>query len=156
MTFMKAKELKKIKKYLGDHPFPSERNINATKEIISLLADTKRKRSDYFIVSGGDSTLLCQPTKFTCNNEKQIMECLFKAGAEIEEINTIGKHISIAPGGFLAKYAYPAQVVGLIFPACPSTKRSLSLPVRPLKTARQFLTPIAFWTNTAFAKNADF
>ena len=117
-----GKELKKIKKYLGDHPFPSERNINATKEIISLLADMKENDLVIFIVSGGGSTLLCQPTNFTCNNEKQIMECLFKVGAEIEEINTIRKHISIARGGFLAKYAYPAQVVGLIFSDVPGDK----------------------------------
>lgn len=112
-------KLKKIKGYLGDHPFPTERNINATKEIISLLADMKENDLVIFIVSGGGSTLLCQPTNFTCNNEKEIIECLFRAGAEIEEINTIRKHISLARGGFLAKYAYPAQVASLIFSDVP-------------------------------------
>lgn len=117
-----GKKLNKIKGCLGDHPFPTERNINATKEIISLLADTKENDLVIFIVSGGGSTLLCQPTNFTCQNEKEIIECLFRAGAEIEEINTIRKHISFARGGFLAKYAYPAQAVSLIFSDVPGDK----------------------------------
>lgn len=116
------KKLNKIKGCLGDHPFPTERNINATKEIISLLAGVKENDLVIFIVSGGGSTLLCQPTNFTCQNEKEVIECLFKAGAEIEEINTIRKHISFARGGFLAKYAYPAQMVSLIFSDVPGDK----------------------------------
>ena len=68
-----------------------------------------------FVISGGGSTLLCQPGNFTCQMETGVIRCLFAAGAKIEEINTIRKHLSLARGGHLAKYAYPAKVISLIF-----------------------------------------
>jgi glycerate-2-kinase len=43
------------------------------------------------------------------------MKSLIAAGATIHEINTIRKHLSYARGGYLAKDAYPARVVSLIF-----------------------------------------
>jgi glycerate-2-kinase len=47
--------------------------------------------------------------------EIPIMNALIDAGATIQEINTIRKHLSHARGGNLAKDAYPARVVSLIF-----------------------------------------
>ena len=40
---------------------------------------------------------------------------MFETGATIEEINTVRKHISLARGGYLAEYAYPARSASLIF-----------------------------------------
>lgn len=111
--------LKKIKVFIGDHPFPSERNISATKELISLLNEAKENDLVIVIVSGGGSSLLCQPENITCVEEKKIVESLVAAGAPIQKINTVRKHLSLAKGGFLARYAYPAQVVGLIFSDVP-------------------------------------
>lgn len=51
--------------------------------------------------------------------KKKIIQTLFKRGATIQEINTIRKHLSYARGGFLAKYAYPAQVISLVFSDVP-------------------------------------
>lgn len=108
-------KLKKIKTYVGSHPFPSQNNIDATAEIIKLLKDLKENDLVIFVVSGGGSTLLCQPENLTCQAEKNILEYLFKVGATIQEINTIRKHLSLARGGYLAQYAYPARVISLIF-----------------------------------------
>lgn len=107
--------LKRLKLLTGTHPFPTEQNVDATKEIINLLDGLTKDDLVLVIVSGGGSTLLCQPDNFTCHDEKKIMECLFKGGATIEEINTVRKHLSLARGGYLAKHAYPAKVVSLIF-----------------------------------------
>ncbi|TSD03567.1 MAG: hypothetical protein Athens071426_204, partial [Parcubacteria group bacterium Athens0714_26] len=38
---------------------------------------------------------------------------------DIEKINTVRKHLSLARGGFLAKYIYPAKAVSLIFSDVP-------------------------------------
>lgn len=111
--------LKKIKSYRGSHPFPTEANVTATKAIIDMLAGLTEKDLVIFLISGGGSTLLCQPNNFTCAQETQLVECLFKAGANIEELNTIRKHLSLARGGYLAKYAYPARAVSLIFSDVP-------------------------------------
>ncbi len=109
-----------IEAYHGTHPFPSEANIKITKKIINLLNDLREDDLVLVIVSGGGSTLLCNPDEgMTCVNEQLILKKLFDAGATIHEINTIRKHISLARGGFLAKYAYPAQVIGLVFSDVP-------------------------------------
>ncbi len=112
-------KLKKMHTISGDHPLPSEKNINATKEIITLLSTTKEEDLVIFIISGGGSTLLCQPENMTCLDEANILQCLFAKGADIKDINTIRKHLSMARGGHLAKYAYPARVVSLIFSDVP-------------------------------------
>jgi len=105
--------------FAGDHPFPSERNVSATRKMMDLLAETQENDTVLAAISGGGSSLLCQPENLTCHEEKQIVECLFRAGAPIEDINVVRKHLSLAKGGFLAKYAYPAKVFGLIFSDVP-------------------------------------
>jgi len=108
-------ELKKIRTYTGDHPLMSPRNIDATKKIIELLSGLTERDLVIFVISGGGSALLCQPKNFTCVEESLVVDALIHAGAEIHEMNTVRKHLSLARGGFLAKYAYPARVVSLIF-----------------------------------------
>ncbi|MFH1246423.1 MAG: DUF4147 domain-containing protein [Candidatus Liptonbacteria bacterium] len=111
--------LKKLRTFTGDHPFPTERNIDATKVIIDTLKDLKENDTVIFVISGGGSTLLCQPQNHTCKEERIIVETLFAAGATIQEMNTVRKHTSLARGGYLAEYAYPAKSVSLIFSDVP-------------------------------------
>lgn len=111
--------LKKIKTFEGDHPLPTQRNVDATAEIIKLLQGRTKKDLVLVIVSGGGSTMLCHPDKTTCEQESILFKCLTSAGATIQEINTVRKHRSRARGGFLARYAYPAQIVSLIFMDIP-------------------------------------
>lgn len=111
--------LKKIKTYQGTHPLPTERNMDATKQIIELLGSCEENDLVIFIISGGGSTLLCQPANHTCLEETKIFKCLTDAGATIRELNTVRKHTSLARGGFLAEYAYPARAVALIFSDIP-------------------------------------
>ncbi len=111
--------LKKIKTFTGTHPLPTNENVDATKHIIKLLKDCNEDDLVIFIISGGGSTLLCQPENYTCLEEADIFSCLTGAGATIQELNTVRKHISLARGGFLAKYAYPASSLALIFSDVP-------------------------------------
>jgi glycerate 2-kinase len=85
------------------------------------MLDSLRKNDlVIIIVSGGGSTLLCLPEAGgTCVEEGLVLQQLFLAGANIQDINTIRKHLSFARGGFLAKHAYPAQVISLIFSDVP-------------------------------------
>lgn len=112
-------ELKEVKTFQGTHPFPTPINVEATKEIIKTLSGLTERDLVIAVVSGGGSTMLCQPEKLTCENEADILKTLFNKGATIEEINILRKHLSYARGGFLAQYAYPAQVISLIFSDVP-------------------------------------
>jgi glycerate-2-kinase len=107
--------LLKIEDIRGTHPYPSEINILGTKKILEKLKDVTEKDLIIFVVSGGGSTLLCLPEKGDLSLEAEIFGILTKQGANIIELNTLRKHLSLARGGFLAKYAYPAKVVSLIF-----------------------------------------
>ncbi len=111
--------LNKIKAYSGTHPFPTEVNVDVTSEIIRLLSSLTERDFVIFVISGGGSTLLCQPKNMVCTEEAEILKTLFEKGATIQEINTIRKHLSLARGGHLAQYAYPASSVALIFSDVP-------------------------------------
>ena len=112
--------LKTIRYLAGTHPMPSEQNVEATREIVALLKGLRQSDLVLVIVSGGGSTLLCLPDGIgTCRDEAAVLQALFRAGAPIQEINTVRKHLSLARGGHLAAYAYPAKVLGLIFSDVP-------------------------------------
>lgn len=112
--------LYKIQRCVGTHPAPTEKNAEWSRHLVSFLEQFTEQDLMLFLVSGGGSTLLCLPHgNATCANEALILKALFEAGATIQEINTVRKHISYARGGFLAKHAYPAQVVSLIFSDVP-------------------------------------
>lgn len=112
---IKKGRLKKIKAYFGSHPLMSRRNVDATKKIIKLLSNLKKDNLVIFVISGGGSALLSQPQNFTFREEFAIVGHLLQSGADIKEINTVRKHLSLARGGYLTKYAYPAKVISLIF-----------------------------------------
>lgn len=114
-----SKLLKHIESYEGTHPLPTQQNVDVTTRIINLLKKTKRDDLVIMIISGGGSTLLCQPRNFECQNESALLSCLIRVGATIQEINTVRKHLSLARGGHLAQYAYPSRVAALIFSDIP-------------------------------------
>lgn len=121
-THFSTKKNKKIKIFKGSHPLATVENIIFTKKIINFLKKTTKKDFVLMIISGGGSALLCQPQNSTYKKEGEIIKCLMAKGASIEEINIVRKHLSLARGGFLAKYAYPAKVVSLIFSDVPGDK----------------------------------
>lgn len=107
--------LKIIKSLAGSHPLPSEKNTDASLQIINLIKNLAYNDLVLFIISGGGSTLLCAPRQGTCQEETLIVKKLMDSGATISEINTVRKHLSVARGGYLAKYAHPAKSIALIF-----------------------------------------
>jgi glycerate-2-kinase len=111
--------LKHMKSLVGTHPLPSFTNIRATAEIIGILKGVDSKDLVLVIVSGGGSALLCWPHQLTCDDMANITQALMNRGATIQELNTVRKHTSEIQGGQLARLAYPATVVGLIFSDVP-------------------------------------
>ncbi len=111
--------LKKIQALKGTHPAPSRENVENAETLVKLLNRLTENDLVIFIVSGGGSTLLCLPEDEGCEEEERILHDLTSRGAAIREINTVRKHMSLARGGHLAKYAYPARVISLIFSDVP-------------------------------------
>lgn len=107
--------VKKIKVIEAGHPVPDENGLRGTEEIVRLLKDADKTTLVVCLVSGGGSTLLVSPYEGISLTEKQeITDLLLKVGADINELNTVRKHISKVKGGRLAEIAYPAMVISLI------------------------------------------
>ena len=101
--------------YEAGHPIPDENGVRATGEVLKLLKQADEGTFVVFLISGGGSALLCCPYEGISLAEKQaVTELLLKAGANIQELNTVRKHISSVKGGRLAEIAYPAKMVSLI------------------------------------------
>lgn len=111
--------LKHITALQGTHPAPSETNVKAAGALTDALKQLQKNDLVLFVVSGGGSTLLCLPHDRACDEEGTILKALTVAGATIQETNTVRKHLSLARGGYAAKYAYPARMVSLIFSDVP-------------------------------------
>lgn len=116
LVSMNEDSLGSIKYYKGDHPFPTENNIIATSKLVELLKSAGPDDIILSIISGGGSTLLAQPTgDFSADDEKLWLKSLFEQGANILEINTVRKHLSLARGGWLSVYAGESRLISLIF-----------------------------------------
>ena len=105
----------RLKAFCGTHPLPSTENLSAAEAIVAALRGLTARDLVIFVVSGGGSTLLFLPEDPVSREEVPIMTALIDAGATIQEINVIRKHLSHARGGNLARCAFPARVVSLIF-----------------------------------------
>ncbi len=116
---IKKEKIPGIQCFAGTHPLPSIKNQKATAKILELLKKAGPKDLVIFIISGGGTVLLTQPKNITPHQEAKVIKCLFQKGATIQQMNTLRKHLSLARGGNLAKAAFPAKVISLIFSDVP-------------------------------------
>jgi hydroxypyruvate reductase len=97
------------------HPVPDEAGLHAAQEIVSLLRETEPGDTIICLISGGGSALLTLPAEpLTLNDLQDTTTALLAAGATINQINTLRKHLSAVKGGRLAQIAAPANVYALI------------------------------------------
>jgi len=108
--------LKNIKIEEAAHPIPDENGLKATKRMIELLKKNATEKTLVLcLISGGGSALLVAPYEGVPLEEKKVVTTLLlKAGADIEELNTVRKHISRVKGGRLAEHCYPARIISFI------------------------------------------
>ncbi|WP_254274644.1 glycerate kinase type-2 family protein [Haloarcula marina] len=111
-----AADTSKIRVIEGDHPIPTTKNIEGTREVITSAEKSKESTLVLAFIGGGGSALLSAPTEpLTLEEIRATTAELLASGASIHEINTVRKHLSQIKGGRLAKIASPATVVGLVF-----------------------------------------
>jgi glycerate-2-kinase len=110
-----SEKLNKIKVLNAGHPIPDENSIKGANIIMDLLKETKKDDLIINLISGGGSSLLCAPIPpISLDHKIKLTNILLKCGANIAEINTIRKHISLIKGGRLAEYAHPSTLISLI------------------------------------------
>jgi len=108
-------ELKRIQTLDASHPLPGKSGIEASKKIIEICKNAKENDLIINLISGGASSLLPYPAdNITIEDKIKTTKILLRAGATIQELNTVRKHISAIKGGQFAKYVYPATIINLI------------------------------------------
>ncbi len=108
-------EVGAIKLHKATHPDPTEGNVSGAKEIMSLCQNAGENDLVICLISGGGSAMIpCPVEGVTVEEKRKTAEALMLAGANIEELNTVRRHLSRLKGGNLAKIVYPAQIVSLI------------------------------------------
>lgn len=97
------------------HPLPDEDGLRGTARIVELLASTTPDDLVLCLISGGGSALLELPAPGIALAALQLLtDLLLRAGATIDELNAVRKHLSQVKGGGLARLAAPARVVALL------------------------------------------
>lgn len=97
------------------HPVPDERGVAAARRIAALAAEATAEDLVICCISGGASALMPLPAPgITLAEKQEITRRLLAAGANIQEMNAVRKHLSAIKGGQLARLAAPAPVLTLI------------------------------------------
>ena len=145
------KKMGGVEEIEGGHPLPDEGSILAGEKIMQLSKHLRPEDLLLCLISGGGSAMLELPPPGVSLEDLRITnELLLKCGANIHEINTVRKHVSLLKGGQLAKLI-PCRVISLLISDVPGdVKHSIaSGPTEPDPTsfhdAREILLRYAIW-----------
>jgi glycerate 2-kinase len=105
---------RKIKVLESAHPVPDENSVNAGRAIIEMVQRAGEKDVVIFLLSGGASALMELPQEgITLEDLRVTTDLLLRAGAPIEELNTVRACLSQVKAGGIARAADPAWVLCL-------------------------------------------
>jgi glycerate 2-kinase len=104
--------LNHIKLRLASHPIPNEKGMAASEEILALAKRTEPGDLVFSCITGGSSALMPLPVpEITLEDKKKANQILLTCGANIIEINSVRKHLSLIKGGQLAKAVHPEALL---------------------------------------------
>jgi glycerate 2-kinase len=107
--------LNKINVCVGAHPTPDERSISAAERLISGLSVLSKDDLFLYVLSGGSSSLIEKPVSPLTTDELQsVSRLLMNAGASINELNAVRKHLSMIKGGRLGQMTKARGIVLVI------------------------------------------
>lgn len=99
----------------ASHPLPDGRGEAAALRMLEQAGQLTEDDLLLALISGGGSSLLAAPVEgVTLKALRQLTKMLLGAGATIQEINTVRKHLTRLSGGQLARAAKGARVLALI------------------------------------------
>ncbi|MDA4136849.1 MAG: glycerate kinase [Thaumarchaeota archaeon] len=104
-----------IKLHGATHPLPSVAGQEGVLEMLELVGEPDRRTLVICLISGGGSSLLPLPGQGMQLSDKiEVTKALLRAGATIQELNVVRKHLSAIKGGRLAQTLYPSKVLSLV------------------------------------------
>ena len=110
-----AEKCRRIEVLEASHPVPDISGLEASRKIEEWASGARREDLIIFLLSGGGSALMPSPAPGISLDDKQfVTNALLKAGAPIEALNCIRKHLSDLKGGNLARKVFPARMIVLL------------------------------------------
>ncbi|MDO4466380.1 MAG: glycerate kinase [Bacillota bacterium] len=106
-------DISKMDCYEAGHPVPDENSFLATQKALDLVSNLHKEDTVLFLLSGGGSALFEKP-RIPGKELQDITQQLLACGADIVEMNTIRKRLSMVKGGQFAKICEPAQVYSIV------------------------------------------
>ena len=89
--------------HIGGHPLPTPGSVEGARRATALAARVRPDDLLLVLLSGGGSALMSLPAEgVTLEEKQQTVRRLLEAGADIQELNTVRKHLSAIKGGLLA------------------------------------------------------
>jgi glycerate 2-kinase len=105
----------KLETIFAAHPEPDESGVEAARRAEELAGSLEEGDLLLALISGGASALLADPAPDVGLQDMQrLTGILLRSGADIGEINTVRKHISVLKGGGLVSLAAPAPTLALL------------------------------------------
>jgi glycerate 2-kinase len=99
----------------GAHPTPDRDSVVVAERAVDFVSPLGREDLLLVTISGGTSSLLTLPAHgLELGWIAATTEAMLAAGAPIEELNVVRKHLSRVKGGQLARLAAPARIISLI------------------------------------------
>lgn len=112
---------KRIEIVEASHPVPDAKGREAARRILERVQGLGADDRVLCLISGGASALLSLPSPgLTLEDKQEVNRALLKSGANIVEMNTVRKHLSMIKGGRLAIAAQPAQVLSWLISDVPN------------------------------------
>jgi len=120
---VKTKKIGNIIVNKAGHPFPDQNGMKGSKEILKIARKAGEKDLVFCLITGGGSAMMPAPIpSITLKKKIELTKKLLKSTANIDEINTVRKHLSLIKGGNLALACSPATVVGIYISDVPNDK----------------------------------
>ena len=105
-------KLQYIKVIEGSHPVPTQKSIEAAKELFAMMQGCEDEDLYIYLLSGGSSSLMELPKEPITLQELQIATSLMlDNGLDIMQINSVRKHLSNIKGGLLAQSCKASGIV---------------------------------------------
>jgi glycerate 2-kinase len=105
----------KIELHPATHPLPSRSGLEGVGRMLDLVASPRKDDLVICLISGGGSSLLPMPSEGVSLTDKmEVTRNLLRAGATIQELNVVRKHLSALKGGWLARRLHPSVVLSLV------------------------------------------
>jgi hydroxypyruvate reductase len=102
------------------HPVPDQNSVDAGRSVTNFLSGLNEDDLLIVLTSGGASSLVSDlPANAILADLQKLFTALLLSGANIREMNTVRKHLSIMKGGQLARLVYPATVHNFVLSDVP-------------------------------------